>query len=123
MKIGKTVVTNETETYETGAKKSSELGKGRFDLIWPDFLFRLAKRLEEGSLIYGDWNWAQGMPLSRFYSSAMRHLIQVGQGLDDEDHLAAVAFNVMCLMYGIQKTQEGIWPEEYNDLPFRFDKF
>ena len=84
--------------FPTGAKRDGATGKGRFDLIEPEVLFRLAKHLEAGAVKYGDRNWEKGMPVSIFLDSAMRHLTKYLQGRGDEDHLAAVVWNVACIM-------------------------
>jgi len=93
------------------------MGKGRFDLVSPFILLRLAFRLEDGSIIYGERNWEKGIPLSRFVSSAFRHLIQGAYGMTDEDHFAGAAYNIMCLIHGKEMIESGEWPEDLDDLP------
>jgi len=39
------------------------------------------------------------MDTSVYYDSAQRHLIKYWQGETDEDHAAAVIWNVMCMMW------------------------
>lgn len=87
------------ENFNTGSRRDSRDGKGRFDLLSPFVLIRDAKHLEHGAAHYGDRNWEKGQPLSRFIDSAMRHLVKYVAGLRDEDHLAAVRWNLACVMH------------------------
>lgn len=75
-------------------------GKGRFDLVSPFALTRLAKWYELGAKKYADRNWEKGgIPFSRYLDSAMRHLIKFQMGMIDEDHLAAAAWNIFSIMH------------------------
>lgn len=74
-------------------------GKGRYDLISPFALRRLALRCELGAKKYSDRNWEKGIPFSRYVDSAKRHLNQFLMGLEDEDHLAAAAWNIFAIMH------------------------
>src|SRR3990167_765432 len=86
-------------TYETGARRSSPDGKGRYDLIPPEALRRLALVYERGAALHGDHNWRKSFPFSRLISSAMRHLQQFIEGADTtEDHLAQSAWNLFAIM-------------------------
>ncbi|WHH58463.1 dATP/dGTP diphosphohydrolase domain-containing protein [Petroclostridium sp. X23] len=87
------------EEFGTGAIRDIQTGKGRFDLISPEGLFRLARWYELGTLKYSDRNWEKGIPISRCISSAFRHLVKYMAGWTDEDHLAAVAWNVFAIMH------------------------
>jgi hypothetical protein len=84
--------------YPSGTVRDRRVGKGRFDLIEPEILFRLALRYEAGAVKYGDRNWERGAPTSSYVDSAMRHLTKYLAGWQDEDHLAAVIWNVGCIM-------------------------
>lgn len=58
---------------------------------------RWAEHLTKGALHYGPNNWMQatGLPeLLRFQESASRHFEQWLAGQRDEDHAAAVFFNI-----------------------------
>jgi hypothetical protein len=105
--------TEEKEQYNSGAKRNSRKGKGRFDLISPYAEKRLAIRLEQGSDIYGDRNWEKGMKVSRFIDSAKRHINDYLSGENTEDHLAAAAFNIYAAMH-----MEDTMPEMM-DIPSR----
>jgi hypothetical protein len=86
------------QSFDTGAVRDTQDGKPRFDLIPNKALTRVAELYARGAIKYGDRNWEKGMPASRFYSSALRHLFQHGRGEVDEDHLAAVIFNCLAIM-------------------------
>lgn len=101
--------------YETGARRDVNSGKGRYDLISPIMMKRLAELMERGAVKYGAHNWEKGMPLSQYLDSAMRHLWQLIASQDDEDHAAAVIFNVMAFMHTQHKIWEGELPEELDD--------
>ena len=87
------------ENYITGAVRDNGTGKGRCDLISIQGLLRLSKHYEAGSKKYSDRNWEKGMNISRYADAAMRHLAKYLAGCDDEDHLAAVAWNVFAIMH------------------------
>lgn len=97
------------EQYATGMVRDTEEGKARFDLMfaegvaYPDqFLTRFAMLLARGAEKYGERNWESGYDakaLARAKSSAIRHLVQWMCGLTDEDHAAAVVFNLMQAEY------------------------
>lgn len=74
-------------------------GKGRYDLISPFASERLAKQYEDGSMKYAVRNWEKGMPFSRYIDSAKRHINKYVMGLEDEDHLAAAAWNIFAIMH------------------------
>jgi hypothetical protein len=80
---------------DTGAKRSNRSGKGRYDLIPPRALERVAKVYEAGANEHGDWNWAKGMKMSRLLDSATRHINQYRDGDRTEDHLAQAVWNLL----------------------------
>ena len=86
------------QSFATGAVRDTQDGKGRFDLICWEFLRRLAVVMQKGAGKYGPWNWAKGIPLSRSFDSAVRHMYQWAEGKADEDHLAHAAANLMFLI-------------------------
>lgn len=87
-------------------------GKGRFDLVTPFGLMRLAKWYELGAKKYADRNWEKGMPFSRYLDSAMRHITKFTMGMNDEDHLAAAVWNLMCIIH-----HEELGQTQFDDLP------
>jgi hypothetical protein len=105
------------EEFDTGSRRDTRDGKGRFDLLSPFVLERDAKHLENGARKYGDRNWEKGQPLSRYYDSAMRHLNKYMMGHRDEDHLAAARWNIAALMHTEYMIAVGRLPESLDDLP------
>ena len=93
------------EEFETGMVRDTQDGKPRFDLLLPEgipypeqFLTRCAQHLANGAAKYSARNWEQARTqteLDRYKSSALRHLVQWFNGEEDEDHAAAVFFNLM----------------------------
>jgi hypothetical protein len=104
-------------TYETGAQRDNRVGKGRYDLISPYALKRLALRLEAGAEKYSDRNWEKGMPLARYLDALIRHTQQLLMGDTTEDHASAVMFNIMAYMHTEEMLEKGLLPEELDDLP------
>lgn len=81
------------------AMREPTVGKGRPDLMSPYALSRISKWYELGSIKYADRNWEKGMPFSRYVASAFRHLLAYMKGDATEDHLSAIAWNVMAIMH------------------------
>lgn len=94
-----TKATEEKATFTTGSVRGSNKGRGRFDLISFAALESLAQLLERGAELYGENNWRKGQPLSRYLNSAARHLYQLIDSRFDEDHAAAVLFNIMAYIH------------------------
>jgi hypothetical protein len=87
------------EQFDTGAVRDIRVGKGRYDLITPLALRRLAIIMEKGAEKYDSRNWEKGMPFSRLLDSAIRHINQYLLGWQDEDHLAQACFNLFAIMH------------------------
>jgi hypothetical protein len=95
----------EREEFDSGMKRDTEAGKPRFDLMLPEgvpydeqILTRFAMLLSRGAEKYDARNWEQGDSedeIARAKSSAFRHFMQWICGERDEDHMAAVIFNLM----------------------------
>ncbi len=95
----------ERAEYNSGMVRDTQVGKARFDLLLPEgvpysdqFFTRVAELLARGAEKYNDRNWelASGPEeLARFRASAYRHFMQWITGEDDEDHAAAVVFNLL----------------------------
>jgi hypothetical protein len=91
--------------YASGMVRDTEAGKARFDLLFPldvpysaQMLTRFAELMARGAEKYDARNWekAKGAEeLARYRSSALRHLVQWLAGETDEDHAAAVMFNLL----------------------------
>jgi len=103
------------EEFATGSRRDSREGKGRYDLIPPYSLKRLAVHYENGAVKYGDNNWKKGQPLGRYLDSAMRHIQNTLDGQTDEDHAVAVAWNIFAFMWTANEIEEGRLPAELDD--------
>lgn len=69
---------------------------------WEEFVQRWAELMARGAEKYDANNWkkaASEEELERFKGSLLRHAMQWCQGERDEDHLAAIAFNVAGVEY------------------------
>ena len=102
--------------FESGAVRDIQEGKGDMVSIPWEALLRLSVHYENGAKKYDRWNFRKGIPVSSFIDSACRHLAKYQCGCDDEDHLAAAAFNVLGAML-----MESTKPE-MQDLPLREGK-
>jgi len=103
--------------FDTGAQRDLSSGKGRFDLLPVKAIRALAIHYEKGCLKYGPRNWEKGIPISRFIDSAMRHLFQFLDGMDDENHLVSAFWNIASAYETILRIQKGELPAELYDLP------
>lgn len=113
----KTKDTIEKENFPTGAQRNDPSGKGRYVLISPIALRRIAGVYERGSLAKGVRNWELGLPISRCLDSAIRHIYQYIEGLRDEDHLAQAAWNLCASIHMEEMVERGRLPKELNDMP------
>lgn len=90
--------------FDTGMQRDTSKNKPRFDLIRPidlpyseQMLTRWAMLMERGAKHYSERNWEKARTeeeLKRFIESAARHFEQWLNGEGDEDHAAAVFFNI-----------------------------
>ena len=101
-----TVIPEKKEEMPTGAHRADATGKGKYVLISPVAMRRLAGVYERGAAAYGSNNWKKGMPMSRVLDSAIRHLYQYLGGDRSEDHLAQAAWNVFAAIHFEEKRPE-----------------
>lgn len=107
----------------TGGQRSNASGKGRLDLFPPPWsMIRLSQHAEEAMCGvekggYDERNWEKGVSLSRYYSSAIRHLAQWYGGLRDEPHFVAAAWNVIAGLETQHRIEIGLLPKELDDRP------
>ena len=106
----------ERQEFDTGSVRDTDVGKGRYDLISPISLRRLAIHFENGARKYSPRNWEKGQPLRRYLDSAIRHIYTFLDGEEDEDHLAAAAWNIFACMHTQEKINIGELPEELDNL-------
>lgn len=105
------------ESFSTGAKRDTQVGKLRFDLISPMALQRLAVIYAKGAEHYGDRNWEKGMPFSRVMASLQRHLFAFILGDTSEDHLAQMVWNGIALLHFQEAMRHGLLDGKLNDMP------
>ena len=103
----------ERRQFHTGAVRDRAVGKGRYDLLSTQMMFRLARHYEAGAIKYTDRNWEKGMSFSIYVDAAMRHLLKYIAGWNDEDHLAAAIWNLAALMFQEERNPD------LDDLPER----
>jgi hypothetical protein len=90
------------QSYKSGMRRDTQEGKPNYALIDRAFLKRWAEHMTKGAEKYGRNNWQLANSeeeLLRFQDSAFRHFMQWLNGENDEDHAAAVAFNVAAAEY------------------------
>jgi hypothetical protein len=90
--------------FESGMVRDVSTDKPRFDLVIPEgiafndlMLTRWAELLRKGAIKYSERNWEKAdsnEELNRAKESAFRHFMQWFSGETDEDHAAAVFFNI-----------------------------
>ena len=101
---------------KSGVKRDRSKGKGRYDLLPPEAIRRLAKHYENGAKIYGDRNWEIGMPLSWLIDSALRHIFQILERDQSEDHAAAALWNIAGFITMQERIEKGDLLKELDDL-------
>jgi len=95
------------EEYKSGMRRDTQEGKARYDLVIPlntknHMLKRWAGLMERGMAKYGYRNWEKAESeeeMIRFKASAFRHFVQWFEGEEDEDHAAAVYFNIQAFEF------------------------
>lgn len=104
------------QVFPSGAVRDIQAGKGRFDLLPPSALLRIAKQFEHGATKYGERNWERGIPLSRFLDSALRHVCLFLTGRQEEDHLVAAAWNLLAALETESRAMTGQVPVALLDI-------
>lgn len=105
------------EEYVSGMRRDTQDGKPNFALILAEDMpydiqpfTRLADLMTRGADKYGERNWEKANSieeLNRFKASAFRHFMQWICGEDDEDHMAAVMFNLNACEYVKYRMERG----------------
>ena len=100
----------ERTAFPSGMARDTETGKPSYDLVFDGpMLTRWAKHLTKGAEKYTSKNWMKASSaeeLERFRRSAARHFAQWMNGELDEDHAAAVYFNICGYEYTLEKLNE-----------------
>lgn len=109
----------ERQTFPSGMQRDVDLSKVRVDLIFDGPLVaRYAEHLTKGAAKYAARNWMQARgraEMERFRESAARHFMQWMRGDRDEDHMAAVVFN----MNGYEYVREKLLADPMLDADVR----
>jgi hypothetical protein len=116
--------------FAGGMVRDTNEGKPRFDLLLPlgvpyrdQFLTRCAGHMANGAEKYDARNWEKGCDaavLERYKESALRHLMAWVAGEVDEDHAAAVVFNLLAYettAYKMELELEGTWSPWLSPAP------
>ena len=113
------------QEFDTGAVRDIQSDdKGRYDLLSPFALKRLAVHMAKGCYKYGQRNYEKGIPLHCFFDSAVRHLYNYIEnrmkGVEqDEDHLSAAFWNIHGFIHTEEMIDRGELPQELDDFKFR----
>ena len=93
----------ERKEYASGMVRDTQEGKPNWALVYDGpMLKRYAEHLTKGAIKYGERNWQKANSreeMNRFRASAARHFAQWINGERDEDHMAAVIFNLNAYEY------------------------
>lgn len=111
----------ENRNYETGASRDQNNTKGRFDLLPPLALKRVARHYQAGADIRGRRNWELGMPVADMLDSSIRHIYEyiadrVLQREPKEDNLAAAAWNLLGAIETLERIGLGNLPEDLDNI-------
>lgn len=91
---------NNLRYFEGGSCRDRTPGRGIYSCFPMNGLKRLAQRYEYGNLKYGDAEgYKRGLPVKDSMDSMFRHMVAYLEGDNSEDHMAAVAWGAMCIMY------------------------
>lgn len=105
----------ERTQFASGMVRDTTTGKTDYTLVLDGpMLERWANHLTKGAVKYEARNWmkAEGQEeLSRFRQSALRHFIQWLRGETDEDHAAAIFFNINGVEYVERKKSSTFCPD------------
>ena len=91
-------------------ESTGDVTEKTFDGYFAYGLMQVSKHYEQGALKYGENNWRKGMPLHVYLDCAVRHLLKSIAGMNDEPHIRAVCWNLLCFLW----TKEN--RPELNDL-------
>lgn len=106
--------------FPSGMRRDTDEGKPRYDLIDEPMLTRWAELMARGAQKYGVRNWEKANSeeeLERFKASGFRHFIQWIRGDQDEDHAAAILYNVAAAEYVKRRINESRTLPSPSDTP------
>jgi len=111
-----TPVLQESMRYSRATRAPIE-DKERIDLIPPDFLIRLANYYRDNAKRIPARNWEKGMPVSYCYRATITHLLKFFMRRDDEDHLIAAVWNLVAIIFFLDRIKDGELPCDLDDRP------
>lgn len=105
-----------TRVFETGSRRDDDSNKPLVNHLDAYVRLRFGYLLRQGAHKYDKGNWKKGQPTETALECLHRHLakfeLNLQNGIEqDEDHLAAIIFNVMLIMKNEEK--EGITVDHY----------
>lgn len=71
-----------------------------------NMILDVSTHFEEGARKYGEWNWQKGIPVQSYIDSAVRHYLKHLRGDDDENHLRALVWNILCCIWTVKHKEE-----------------
>lgn len=99
------------QEYPSGMVRDTSDDKIDYTLALDGPMFeRYAAHLTAGARKYEKRNWMKARTseeYERFRESALRHFLQWFRGDDDEDHAAAVLFNINAAEYVLERAVKG----------------
>jgi hypothetical protein len=110
------------EQFTSGAVRDTSGNKPLLELIpgWANLAYGWI--MEAGARKYAARNWEKGMPMSRYISSAKRHLEAYSLGFRDEPHLWQALWNIGGAIHTSILVYLGVYPAEFYDLPNHIGK-
>ena len=85
---------------------------------YTDAYRRLSVHYGNGAKKYQKNNWRRGQFVSRYFDSAMRHLWAELDNKIDEDHLAALLWNLIAIVQTKIDVCKKILPQKLDDFPY-----
>jgi hypothetical protein len=105
------------ESFDSGMVRDTEDGKLDYSLVLDGPMFkRWAAHLTKGAAKYAPRNWMKAAgqdEYDRFKRSFLRHMVAYLDGQRDEDHAAAMVFNINGMEYVREQLEEG--PDVHDD--------
>lgn len=105
------------EEFKSGAVRDTATGKPLLELVPGWAYLAYGWIMEAGARKYAARNWEKGMPMSRYLSSAKRHIELYLMGYRDEPHLWQAFWNIGGAIHTSVLVYIGVYPESFYDLP------
>lgn len=105
------IVDGDLTKFDTGARRSADRAKVRYDLLSPIAMQSWAEASAEGADKYGAQNWERGMPVGDLLNHVIAHLYIFLGGDRTEDHLGHAMWGVAAAIHSHK-----MWPHLNGDL-------